>query len=301
MASATERRLDDPDTRENIWNDPKIVEDYRISERVTVVFARSLVDQSGVISDIDNEKPLCILDNACGTGALSLVLQETLRNRSSGWKLTCADLSEAMVGSVAARIKEEGWKNTDTAVADMQATGLSANYYTHVFACFGLMIIPNGQKGLDECLRVLKPGGTLGFTVWKKSGWLNDINDAIASMPGDLKQPTPEEFSMALENGDPWHDTDWIKSQLEKRGCKNIQITLVPRTLAPSPPSELIRVLTPLVNFIPVKFWSEEQRKESAANFAPALLEYWNAKYGADTPVPMEWIATVVTACKAEN
>lgn len=128
-----------PKGPESIWKDPKVVEDYRSAEKVTVVFARSLVEQSGILSTERGEEALSILDHACGTGVVSGVLHEKLSDWKvkSEWKLTCADLSEAMIDAVKARINAEGWKNTDTAVVDLQKARLPSAHYTHVFVSFG--------------------------------------------------------------------------------------------------------------------------------------------------------------------
>lgn len=139
MSSTTPARSEEPRDGENIFSDPKIVEDYRSAEKVTVVFARSLVEQSGILSLLGEGEPLSILDNACGTGAVSVILHEMLPDWKvkNGWKLTCADLSEAMIDAVRAKIGADGWGNTDTAVTDLQATGFPAANYTHVFVSFG--------------------------------------------------------------------------------------------------------------------------------------------------------------------
>nr|KMM64586.1 hypothetical protein CPAG_00938 [Coccidioides posadasii RMSCC 3488] len=282
---------------EAIWRDPKIVADYRSAEKVTVVFAKSLVEQSGILSTAKEQTPLVILDNACGTGAVSMVLHDML-NDLTGWKLTCADFSEAMIDAVKDTIKHEGWKNTDTAIADLQETGFSTAHYTHVFASFAIMALPNSQAGLDECLRILKPGGTVAFTTWKKSGWSEDVNAAIATMPGNLAQPTPEEFLMSLGNGDEWHDPSWVKAQLWKRGLENIQVNLVSKTIATSTVPETIPALAPIMAHIPAKFWNEKQRQKSAGSLASTVSSYLETKYGTDKPIPMHWIAVVATAQK---
>ncbi|EFQ99087.1 hypothetical protein MGYG_02101 [Nannizzia gypsea CBS 118893] len=285
---------------EDIWKDPKVVEDYRSAEKVTTAFATSLIEQSGILSIRSEEESLSILDNACGTGAVSAVLHEMLPDWKTKckWKLTCADLSEAMVNAVKEKIEVEGWGNTDTAVADLQETGLPASNYSHVFASFAIMGVPKPQESLDECLRILKPGGTLAFTTWKKIGWSDDVNAAIATVAPDLPRPTSDEFLMSLGSGDEWHNPAWVESQLQKRGLGDIQVRLVQKTMATSTHSEMMPALTPIMLHLPARFWSEEQREKYGSSLAPAVSDYLTSRYGVDNPIPMDWIAIVATATK---
>lgn len=128
-----------PKESESIWKDPKVVEDYRSAEKVTLAFARSLVEQSGILSVERKEEGLSIVDHACGTGVVSVALHEMLPDWKFEyrWKLTCADLSEAMLDAVQAKIDAEGWENTDTVIADLQQNTLPSAHYTHVFVSFG--------------------------------------------------------------------------------------------------------------------------------------------------------------------
>ncbi|KAF3480388.1 uncharacterized protein GIQ15_05735 [Arthroderma uncinatum] len=290
MRPDTQTSSVEPNGTEDIWNDPKIVEDYRSAEKVTVVFARSLIEQSGILSIQREGKPLSILDHACGTGAVSAVLHEMLPDWKidDGWKLTCADLSGAMIDAVKAKIDAEEWGNTDTAIADLHRTGLYTGHYTHVFVSF-------------ECLRILKPGGTLAFTTWEKCGWSDDVNAAIATMPGNLPKPTPKEFLMSLGNGDEWHNPDWVEAQLSKRGLKDIQVKLAPKTIATSTLTEILPSLAPIITHIPAKFWNSEQREQHGDNLASAVSSYLEKNYSVDQLIPMNWVAVVATAQKPAN
>ncbi|KAK2836983.1 hypothetical protein FQN49_006527 [Arthroderma sp. PD_2] len=294
-------RSESPKVSEDIWNDPKIVKDYRSAEKVTLAFAKSLVEQSGILSIRRVGEPMCILDNACGTGAVSVVLHGMLPDWKvkNGWNLTCADLSGAMIDAVKTKIDAEGWGNTSTVIEDIQGTSLPAAHYTHVFASFAIMGVPNPEKSLDECLRILKPGGTLAFTTWKKPGWCDDVNAAIAAMSGNLPQPTPEEFLMSLGNGDEWHNSSWVEAQLQKRGLENIHVSLVSKSMATSTVPEMLPALAPIMAHIPARFWNKAQRGQHGAGFESAVSSYLETKYGVDQPVPMHWIAVVATARKS--
>lgn len=114
-----------------------MVDTYKIAEKITRLFAQDLVDLSGLIRS--PLSPLVVLDNACGTGVISIAIHDTLQSQASdSWELTCGDISPGLVNQVQQKIDQEGWQNTKAIVVDAQDTGLRSGYFTHVFAAFGM-------------------------------------------------------------------------------------------------------------------------------------------------------------------
>lgn len=93
---------------------------------------------------------LSILDVACGTGDLTLDL---LRR---GHRVTGVDLSEQMLAL--ARRKAEAARFQ---LADAEALPFPDASFDAVTCAFGIRNFVHLEKGLDEMLRVLKPGGRL--------------------------------------------------------------------------------------------------------------------------------------------
>lgn len=93
---------------------------------------------------------LSILDVACGTGDLTLDL---LRR---GHRVTGVDLSEQMLAL--ARRKAEAARFQ---LADAEALPFADASFDAVTCAFGIRNFVHLEKGLDEMLRVLKPGGRL--------------------------------------------------------------------------------------------------------------------------------------------
>lgn len=88
-----------------------------------------------------SQKPLVVLDNACGIGVVSSALNRTLDDEAKKtWKLTCGDLSEGMLEYTKQRLVDEGWVNAETKVVDALNTGLPDAHYTHVFVSFGMLL-----------------------------------------------------------------------------------------------------------------------------------------------------------------
>lgn len=137
---------------ESMFNDDKFVKNYKTGEKVTGQFAQSLIDQSGMVMDANAnpEKPLVVLDNACGTGVVSSLLHQQLNEKvQENWHLTCGDISEAMLEYTRGRLQREGWQNTEVKIVDAQETGLPSAHYTHVITAFGKLLSPP-ILGLDS-------------------------------------------------------------------------------------------------------------------------------------------------------
>ncbi|KAL2012609.1 hypothetical protein VTN00DRAFT_134 [Thermoascus crustaceus] len=214
-----------------MWNDQKLVALYRSGEKLTRPHAKHLIEQSRVA--YCKEIPLVIFDNACGTGVISSLLHEIVDERCE--KQLGTDLRRhiggddpAMVGCTKGRIEEEGRKNAEAQVVDAQQTGLPSAHFTHIFIAMAIFSFPDPGAALDECLRMLKPGGTIAFSTWKEPGWMRDIGAAVATMPGNLPFPSLQELSAAVGKGQ-WHHESWEK--IEQHDFENIQVSVVPETI----------------------------------------------------------------------
>lgn len=127
--STTHHRMD-------IYSQKGIVSRYIVAEKITGLFAQPLIDQSGIATSF--QKPLVVLDNACGTGIVSSFLNRTLHYKArKRWKLVCSDLTQEILDYTKQRIRGEGWLNAKPKLADAQDTGLPNEYFTHVFVGFG--------------------------------------------------------------------------------------------------------------------------------------------------------------------
>jgi ubiquinone/menaquinone biosynthesis C-methylase UbiE len=87
------------------------------SRRLMLHVAEPLVAQMGIADKSD--KPIQLLDLACGTGIVTDLAHMRLQPTALGQSTFIAgDLSEPMVGLVKKRIAVEGWVNTETKVMD---------------------------------------------------------------------------------------------------------------------------------------------------------------------------------------
>ena len=91
-----------------------------------------------------------VLDVACGTGDMVLELQK------HGCEVTGVDLSEEMLVIAKRKVENGKWK-----VADAECLPFDDETFDAVTCDFGVRNFVNLEKGLNEMLRVLKPGGRM--------------------------------------------------------------------------------------------------------------------------------------------
>lgn len=116
-------------------------------------------------------------------------------------------------------------------------------------------------------------------------------------MPGDLPFPPFADISVTTNDGQ-WHSVPWIKSQLEQRGCEEIDVRI--ETANISLHSDVFVDMSLLMLPILTKhFWTEEQREEHQDNVRAALEKYVSDNFGSDGDVETEWVAIISTARKS--
>lgn len=101
-----------------------------------------------------------MLEVAAGTGRLTRHLAQRL---GKGGSLVVTDLSEDMLALART-------KTNDPAVgfrtADAQTLPFEEGSFDMVVCQYGLMFLPDKQKGFDEAFRVLRRGGEYVFATW---------------------------------------------------------------------------------------------------------------------------------------
>ncbi|KAJ5363696.1 Acetylaranotin bis-thiomethyltransferase [Penicillium cataractarum] len=284
---------------EKFFKEDKFTNQYKTGEQITGQFAKLLIDQSGLVanSKANPDSPLVVLDNACGTGIVSSILQHELGDQAkSNLKLTCGDISQGMLDYVNHRIDKENWQNVEVKTVDAQDSGLPSSYFTHVIASFVFMALPKSLDALDDSTRILQPGGTIGLATWIEPGWASVMQKAIETIPGNLPFPTPQEFVESLGSGQ-WNSVSWIELQLKERGFEDINVRPVTKSMSIKVPNllEMSMIMFAMVSKV---FWTEKQREEDTDKVRPALERYLETTYGKEGDVPMEWTAIVSTARK---
>lgn len=157
-----------------------------------------------------------VLDLCCGTGDLAFSLQRRARARILG-----VDFSHTMlVGARKKAVAANGNAPLPFLEADALRLPFDGESFDLVTSAFGFRNLANYQDGLQEILRVLKPGGTLGIlefaepapgilgdayrfytrTVLPKiGGWISGDAEAYSYLPKSVARFfRPEEFASLL-------------------------------------------------------------------------------------------------------
>ena len=124
------------------------------------------------------------------------------------------DLSSKMIQIARKNAEKRGLKNIKFEVMDAEKLTLPSNQVDVVVSCFGFQIVTDPDKTANEILRVLKPGGRAGFTVWSTGDRVPMIDVLIAPM---LEFAEPDEtgyLPTPYELGGPGE----LTTMLEKHG-----------------------------------------------------------------------------------
>jgi len=109
-------------------------------------------------------KPESVLEIACGTGRVTNHLRKRL---PATIRLVASDLTADMLAI--ARNKYADIGAVEFVEADIQNLSFPDNSFDHVVCQFGMMFLPDKQKGFSEVYRVLKPGGSFTFSTWERT------------------------------------------------------------------------------------------------------------------------------------
>ena len=96
-----------------------------------------------------------VLDLCCGTGDVAFALAE------QGTAVTGLDFSEPMLAIARRRAGEGGRNNPQFIQGDAQEIAFPDGTFDIVTVSYGLRNLSSWERGLDEMLRVAKPGGRL--------------------------------------------------------------------------------------------------------------------------------------------
>lgn len=129
------------------------------------------------LKEIVDGTPQRILDVACGTGDSTIAIAKAV---GSGSRVTGVDISEGMMAPLMEKAAHEGVHDRiRLQVADAEALPFAEGSFHRVTCAFGVRNFEHKEKGLEEFLRVLVPGGKaviLELSVPQKP-WLRRLYD----------------------------------------------------------------------------------------------------------------------------
>ena len=109
------------------------------------------------LKEIVDGTPQRILDVACGTGDSTIAIAKAA---GTGSEVVGVDISEGMMALVKGKAEKAGvGDRISLQVADGEALPFEDGSFDRVTCAFGIRNFEHREKGLEEFLRVLRPGG----------------------------------------------------------------------------------------------------------------------------------------------
>lgn len=139
-----------------------------------------------------------VLDLGSGTGDPAISIGLALKGDGG---ITACDLTPEMLVKARERSVNVGLDVMSFAAADMSALTFADNSFDCVTCRFGLMFPEDKVGAAREVLRVLKPGGRVGYMVWgpyEENPPFFVIRRAISAAFGEEEGPVPHRHSLGL-------------------------------------------------------------------------------------------------------
>jgi SAM-dependent methyltransferase len=116
--------------------------------------------------DFDGQAGRDVLDVGCGAGV------DAVRFARGGARVTGVDIAPSAI-ELARRNFEYQHLTADLQVADGESLPFAADRFDLVFAHGVVQYTSNARALVNECRRVLRPGGQAVFQVYNRVSWLN--------------------------------------------------------------------------------------------------------------------------------
>ena len=173
------------------------------------------------VSSIVGEKGE-VLEVAAGTGISTEFLRNALPKEVS---IIATDLSEDMLKF--ARVKRGDLPNVSYQAADALKLPFEDSRFDAVVCQFGVMFFPDKKKGLEEMLRVCKPGGTIIFNVWDSLEH-NPIIKLAGNIAAGFFESDPPKF-LLIPFG--YNNIKEITELMQSIGLKDVRSEVVSATI----------------------------------------------------------------------
>jgi ubiquinone/menaquinone biosynthesis C-methylase UbiE len=181
----------------------------------------------------------CVLDIGAGTGAMSL------QAAALGANVTAIDLSSAMVARLNQRLAL--YPECKALVMDGEALSFEDSTFDATFSVLSTTLFSNWSAGVDEALRVVRPGGWLGIVHWatpEGSDFFAILGRALKQLPLPADSPHAPRLTALLSA----HE---LRAALEARGCEVKEVERLDAPSALPPPERFMDMLDPFYSMFP--------------------------------------------------
>jgi ubiquinone/menaquinone biosynthesis C-methylase UbiE len=157
------------------------------------------------------------LDIAAGPGGLALPAARL------GARVLATDWSAAMIERFRTRARAEGLKDIDGRVMDCHALDLPDDAFDLTGSQFGVMLVPDQRRALEEMVRVTRPGGRVLLVAYGApdeleflSFFISALRVVVPDFPGLPDDPPPLEFQVS--------DPAVLRRRLTEAGLRDVVV-----------------------------------------------------------------------------
>jgi ubiquinone/menaquinone biosynthesis C-methylase UbiE len=171
-----------------------------------------------MVEQLDLQPGQRVLELAAGPGDTGFLAAELVR---PGGSLIASDGSDAMLGVARGRARDLGVTNVEFKHIELEWIDLPTASVDAVLCRWGLMLTADPASALQECRRVLRPGGKIALAVWdvpERNPWATIPTRALLEL-GLVEQPDPTAPGMfALA------DSERLRELLEDAGFVEVVV-----------------------------------------------------------------------------
>ena len=164
-----------------------------------------------------------ILDLCCGTGDLMLALE-----RQRGEPVLGADFCHPMLTEARRKVSAQHLRS-NVFEADGLVLPIAGGSLDLVTIAFGFRNFTNYRRGLDELLRVLKPGGVAAILEFSQprnrifAAGYNWFSTALLPRIGGIISGSPKAYSYLPESIRKFPNAEALASQMKGAGFKRVE------------------------------------------------------------------------------
>ncbi|KAK3056236.1 hypothetical protein LTR09_002743 [Extremus antarcticus] len=250
------------------------------NEKVTGPAGAELIRRSGITNSTASS-PLDVLDNACGGGVITSLLQDLTSQHPDTVnisRITASDNDESMLNYTRQRSQNFKWTNVEVKQMDQTSTSWPDEAFNYIFSNFGIFFHPNDAATLSETYRALRPDGVAGFTSWKSIAWWPSV--AVPAFKSYLPDAPALPPNVNIFPAKGWTELESIPEKLEKAGFKDVRVGeygFTPEVEA----EEFAEATAVLVKVVMRRLWSEVDFANYQGKVEEVMLKYLRENYAS--------------------
>jgi len=175
------------------------------------------------VSDILDRPDARVLDLCCGTGDVALALEVRARR-----PVLASDFCHPMLVEARRKVHTRGFR-TPVFEADALALPLASNSLDLITVAFGFRNLANYQSGLQEMLRVLKPGGLAAILEFSQptNGAFRALygffSTRVLPRVGGMVSGSPEAYSYLPESIRKFPGAEQLAQEMRGAGFPRVE------------------------------------------------------------------------------